>query len=110
LVLIGVTYLSDFISKAIESYRDPGKASALYLFNAAGLLVLSLAAAFVAVMRILSVEIESRKIVFLIFVAGGWGGFAPLMQIYPWNLVLLVGWVVIGLLICRKSQWDLGGQ
>ncbi len=106
LVLIGITYLADFISKMINTYHHPDKLTPLSMFNAAGVLALSITATVVALVRIVSREIESRKVLLLIFIAAGWGGFAPLMQLYPWNYALMLAWVIAGLLISRKSLWE----
>jgi hypothetical protein len=107
LTLIGITYFADFLSNTIRVYEDPGQLTPLNIFNAGGLLALSLAAAYLVFLRMVSKGAESRKVLLLIFVAAAWGAFAPLMQIYPWNFVLMMAWIIVGLLVCRKSQWEL---
>lgn len=106
LTLIGITYFANFMSNMIRMYADPSQVTPLKVFNTGGPLVLALAAAYLVFLRMASKEIESRKVLLLIFVATAWGAFAPLMNIYPWNFVLMMAWVIVGLLICRKAQWE----
>jgi hypothetical protein len=107
LTLIGITYFADFMSNTIRTYEDPSQLTPLNIFNSGGLLALSLSAGYLVFLRMASKEVESRKVLFVIFVAAAWGAFAPLMNIYPWNFVLMIAWIIVGLLICRRSQWEL---
>lgn len=105
LILIGITYFADFVSNVIKLFRDPGRQNPLNIFNIAGLLALSVAASLAAYVQIKSKEIKSRRIFLLIFVATGWGMLHPLMKIYPWNFVLAIMWVILGILLSRKFEW-----
>ncbi len=57
--------------------------------------------------RQLKKEIRSRRILLFVSVAASWGALAPIMIIYPWNYVLMIIWIIVTLLACRKSQWEL---
>lgn len=107
LILIAVTYLADFLSNVIKLYQEPAQLNALRIFNTAGRLALSAAATFLAFLRMRGKEIRSRRILLLVSVAASWGALAPLMKIYPWNYVLMMIWIIVTLLACRKSQWEL---
>lgn len=107
LTLVGITYFAGFVSDTMRMYADQSERTPLNIFSAGGLLALSLAATYLVFLRMMSKEVESRKVLLLIFVAAAWGALAPLLQIYPWNFVLMIAWIIVGALVCRKSHWEL---
>jgi uncharacterized membrane protein YhaH (DUF805 family) len=109
LVLIAVTYFASFISATIEVIQDPNKLKSLHIFNAAGLLVFSLGASYAAYLLVKFKDVRSRALFLLIFLAAAWGSFSALMRIYPWNSLVAVALIVLGVLISRKYEWSSGG-
>ena len=105
--LIAITYFADFVSKTIKIYHDVDKLNPLDIFNTAGLLAFSLGAGYAAFIQVKSKDIKSKRIFLLVWIAISWGLFSALMKIYPWNFGVAISFLILGLLACRRSQWEL---
>lgn len=110
LVLIAVTYFASFISATIRIAQDPNTLKLLHIFNAVGLLVFSLGASYAAYLLVKSKNVKSRALFLFIFLAAAWGAFSALMRIYPWNSLVAIALVVLGVLISRKYEWSPAGR
>jgi hypothetical protein len=99
-------YLISFIYAIVKFVQFPDLITPFNMFCSAGLLSFSLAVAYWGVIQINLMDFTRRTWV-LGFIAGSWALFSTTLKIYPWNILLALFWLLLGLLISRRSKWEL---
>lgn len=108
-LFIGIWYFVGFIYAVMQFALHPDLITPFNFFCAGGIISFSLAVGYCGYIQIKLMDFTRRAWLFL-FIGGSWGVFSTTLKIYPWNIALALPWLILGLIGCRRSKWELVGE